>query len=118
MYVTYLNIRIYRLERPWCLAPTKDADKLAIGYDEGTVVLKLGYERPVASLDTNTGKYIYVCTYVYTYVCAYIYINVYTYLYKYVYICINIITYIYICIYVHIDMFIYLYIDKIICIYI
>ena len=25
----------YGLERAWCLAPTKDANKLAIGYDEG-----------------------------------------------------------------------------------
>jgi coatomer subunit beta' len=55
----YIWIHIYRLERAWCLAPTKDANKLAIGYDEGTVVLKLGNERPVASLDTNTGKLIW-----------------------------------------------------------
>jgi hypothetical protein len=31
----------------------------AIGYDEGTVVLKLGNEKPVASLDTNTGKLVW-----------------------------------------------------------
>jgi coatomer subunit beta' len=49
----------YGLERAWCLAPTKDANKLAIGYDEGTVVLKLGNEKPVASLDTNTGKLVW-----------------------------------------------------------
>jgi coatomer subunit beta' len=49
----------YGLERAWCLAPTKDANKVAIGYDEGTVVLKLGNERPVASLDYNTGKIVW-----------------------------------------------------------
>ena len=49
----------YGLERAWCLSPTKDANKVAVGYDEGTVVLKLGNERPVASLDTNTGKLIW-----------------------------------------------------------
>ena len=49
----------YGLERAWALAPTKDANKLAIGYDEGTVVIKLGNERPVASLDTNTAKLVW-----------------------------------------------------------
>jgi hypothetical protein len=34
-------------------------DFFNLGYDEGTVVLKLGNERPVASLDTNTGKLIW-----------------------------------------------------------
>lgn len=49
----------YGLERAWCLAPTKDANKVAIGYDEGTIVLKLGNERPVTSMDTNTGKVVW-----------------------------------------------------------
>ena len=49
----------YGMERAWCLAPTKDANKVAIGYDEGTVVLKLGKERPNASMDTNSGKLIW-----------------------------------------------------------
>lgn len=49
----------YGLERAWTLAPTRDANKLAIGYDEGTVVIKLGNERPVASLDVNTGKLVW-----------------------------------------------------------
>lgn len=30
--------------------------KVAVGFDEGTVVLKLGHEMPVASLDGHTGK--------------------------------------------------------------
>jgi len=33
--------------------------QVAIGYDEGTIVLKLGNEKPVASLDTNTGKLVW-----------------------------------------------------------
>jgi coatomer subunit beta' len=49
----------YGMERAWTLAPTRDANKLAIGYDEGTVVIKLGNERPVASLDVNTGKLVW-----------------------------------------------------------
>merc|ERR1711871_294990 len=49
----------YGLERAWCLAPTKDANKVAIGYDEGTIVLRLGNERPVSSMDTNTGKIVW-----------------------------------------------------------
>ena len=49
----------YGLERAWALAPTKDANKVAIGYDEGTCVIKLGNEKPVASMDTNTGTLIY-----------------------------------------------------------
>ena len=49
----------YGMERAWTLAPTHDANKLAIGYDEGTIVLKLGNERPVASLDTNSGKLVW-----------------------------------------------------------
>ena len=52
----------YGLERAWALAPTKDANKVAIGYDEGTCVIKLGNEKPVASMDTNTGKIIYSYT--------------------------------------------------------
>lgn len=49
----------YGMERAWCLAPTKDANKLAIGYDEGTIVLKLGNEIPVASLDTQGAKLVW-----------------------------------------------------------
>lgn len=49
----------YGMERSWTLAVTKDANKLAVGYDEGTVVLKLGKEKPVASMDTNTGKIVW-----------------------------------------------------------
>jgi len=49
----------YGLERAWALAPTYFANKLAVGYDEGTVVIKLGNEKPIASLDINTGKLVW-----------------------------------------------------------
>lgn len=49
----------YGLERAWAIAVNKDSNKIAIGYDEGTIVLKLGNERPVASLDTNAAKLVW-----------------------------------------------------------
>lgn len=49
----------YGLERAWCVAVTKDSNKVAVGYDEGTIVLKLGNEKPVASLDTNSAKLVW-----------------------------------------------------------
>lgn len=49
----------YGLERAWCIAVTKDSNKIAIGYDEGTIVLKLGNEKPVASLDINSAKLVW-----------------------------------------------------------
>jgi len=44
----------YGMERVWALAATSESNKLAIGFDEGTVVIKLGHELPVASLDPHT----------------------------------------------------------------
>jgi coatomer subunit beta' len=49
----------YGMERAWSIACTPDANKVAVGYDEGTVVLKLGNEQPVASLDQATGKIVW-----------------------------------------------------------
>ncbi|CAN0378696.1 unnamed protein product [Ascophyllum nodosum] len=49
----------YGMERVWALAASPDNNKVAIGFDEGTVVLKLGHEMPVASLDTHTGKVVW-----------------------------------------------------------
>lgn len=40
----------YGLERVWAIAYSKDT-KLALGYDDGTVVLKLGKEYPVVCMD-------------------------------------------------------------------
>lgn len=48
----------YGMERAWALAATSTANKLAIGYDEGTVVIELGSDEPVASMD-GSGKIVW-----------------------------------------------------------
>ena len=45
----------YGMERAWALAATPGSNKIAIGYDEGCVVIELGNDDPVASMD-GTGK--------------------------------------------------------------
>jgi len=49
----------YGLERAWSIAAAKESNGLAIGYDEGTILIKLGHDAPVASLDTHTGKLVW-----------------------------------------------------------
>eukprot|EP00826_Nyctotherus_ovalis_P026214 TRINITY_DN2048_c0_g2_i2.p1 TRINITY_DN2048_c0_g2~~TRINITY_DN2048_c0_g2_i2.p1 ORF type:complete len:268 (+),score=86.12 TRINITY_DN2048_c0_g2_i2:3592-4395(+) len=44
----------YGLDRPWCCAAVKEASIVALGYDEGTVVVKLGSDYPMA--DFCNGK--------------------------------------------------------------
>ena len=44
----------YGLERAWSIAAARESNGLAIGYDEGTVLIKLGHDAPVASLDTHS----------------------------------------------------------------
>ncbi|KAF9463704.1 coatomer protein [Collybia nuda] len=48
----------YALERAWCTALRKDANEVAIGFDEGVVVIKLGRDEPTFSMDPS-GKLIY-----------------------------------------------------------
>jgi len=48
----------YGMERAWALAATKESNMLACGFDEGTVVVELGSDDPVASMDT-TGKIVW-----------------------------------------------------------
>jgi len=48
----------YGFERAWALAATKETNKLAIGFDEGLVVIELGSDDPVASMDA-TAKLVY-----------------------------------------------------------
>ncbi|CAK4617062.1 hypothetical protein LEN26_014692 [Aphanomyces euteiches] len=48
----------YGMERAWCLAGLDNSNALAIGYDEGSVVLRLGHDTPVVSMDA-TGKLIW-----------------------------------------------------------
>ena len=45
----------YGLERCWSLNVSTGSNKIAIGYDEGVVVLQLGREMPVVSMD-KSGK--------------------------------------------------------------
>jgi len=47
----------YLLERVWSVAVLKGSNSAAIGYDEGTVVIKLGSEEPIASM--HGGKIIW-----------------------------------------------------------
>jgi len=49
----------YGMERAWALASTPDSNKLAIGFDEGAVVIQLGHEKPIASMDAHTGKLVW-----------------------------------------------------------
>ena len=37
----------------WTLTTARDSKTVAIGYDDGTVVLKLGSEVPIASMEKN-----------------------------------------------------------------
>lgn len=48
----------YGMERAWALAATKESNMLACGFDEGCVVIELGSDDPVASMD-STGKVVW-----------------------------------------------------------
>jgi len=48
----------YSMERAWALAATKDSNMLACGFDEGCVVVELGSDDPVVSMDA-TGKIVW-----------------------------------------------------------
>lgn len=60
------NMNTYRLEqtfsygmgRVWTLACLKNSNNLALGYDNGSIVLKLGREEPAMSMD-NSGKIVW-----------------------------------------------------------
>lgn len=47
----------YGLERAWCVSYQKSKQHIAIGYDDGMVVLKMGREQPAVSMDSS-GKII------------------------------------------------------------
>ncbi|ETW83757.1 hypothetical protein HETIRDRAFT_415508 [Heterobasidion irregulare TC 32-1] len=53
------NTLSYGLERAWCIAVRKEANELAVGFDEGSVVIKLGRDEPTFSMDP-AGKLIYI----------------------------------------------------------
>ncbi|KAF5321445.1 hypothetical protein D9619_000081 [Psilocybe cf. subviscida] len=48
----------YALERAWCVSLRRDANEVAVGFDEGVVVIKLGRDEPTLSMDPS-GKLIY-----------------------------------------------------------
>ncbi|KAI9311723.1 coatomer WD associated region-domain-containing protein [Dichotomocladium elegans] len=48
----------YGLERAWCIAYQKGGNNVALGFDEGSVVIKLGREEPAVSMDAS-GKIIW-----------------------------------------------------------
>nr|KAJ0186806.1 hypothetical protein LSAT_V11C900486530 [Lactuca sativa] len=52
------NTLNYGLERVWAIGYMKDSRRIVIGYDEGTIMVKIGHEEPVASMD-NSGKIIW-----------------------------------------------------------
>ncbi|KAH6908239.1 coatomer protein [Coprinopsis sp. MPI-PUGE-AT-0042] len=52
------NTLSYGLERAWCVALRKGANEVAVGFDEGVVIIKLGRDEPSFSMDPS-GKLIY-----------------------------------------------------------
>ncbi|KAJ9505015.1 hypothetical protein QJQ45_029931, partial [Haematococcus lacustris] len=52
------NTLDYRMERVWGIGYLKGSNSIAVGYDEGTVMVKIGREEPVASMDSS-GKIIW-----------------------------------------------------------
>uniref|UniRef100_A0A915Q571 Beta'-coat protein n=1 Tax=Setaria digitata TaxID=48799 RepID=A0A915Q571_9BILA len=43
----------YGLERVWCIHALRGSNTIAIGYDEGSVTVKLGREEPAISMDSS-----------------------------------------------------------------
>lgn len=52
------NTLSYALERAWCVAIRPNANDVAVGFDEGVVVVKLGRDEPSFSMDPS-GKLVY-----------------------------------------------------------
>mmetsp|Transcript_31249 Transcript_31249/g.69528 ORF Transcript_31249/g.69528 Transcript_31249/m.69528 type:complete len:1001 (-) Transcript_31249:4758-7760(-) len=52
------NTLDYRMERVWAIGYCKGSNSIAVGYDEGAVMIKIGREEPIASMD-NSGKVIW-----------------------------------------------------------
>ncbi|UJR16031.1 hypothetical protein I4U23_002945 [Adineta vaga] len=49
----------YGLERCWAIACMKGSNNVALGYDEGSMMIKLGREEPAMSMDASTGKIVW-----------------------------------------------------------
>ena len=52
------NTLNYGLERVWSISCLKGSNDVAIGYDEGSILIKLGREEPAMSMDSS-GKIIW-----------------------------------------------------------
>ncbi|XP_051874476.1 coatomer subunit beta' [Pristis pectinata] len=48
----------YGMERVWCVASLRGSNNVALGYDEGSIIIKLGREEPAMSMDAS-GKIIW-----------------------------------------------------------
>jgi len=48
----------YGMERVWAMAAMQSSNKVAIGFDEGTIMIKLGQEEPIVSMDSS-GKVVW-----------------------------------------------------------
>uniref|UniRef100_H2ZKI7 Coatomer subunit beta' n=1 Tax=Ciona savignyi TaxID=51511 RepID=H2ZKI7_CIOSA len=48
----------YGMERVWCISAMKGSNNIALGYDEGSIMIKLGREEPAMSMD-GSGKIIW-----------------------------------------------------------
>lgn len=49
----------YGFERVWTISAMHGSNNVAIGYDEGTIMIKVGREEPAISMDVNGGKIIW-----------------------------------------------------------
>lgn len=47
------NVLNYGMERIWSLGYLKGSNDIALGFDEGTMTIKLGREEPAISMDSN-----------------------------------------------------------------
>ena len=48
----------YGMERVWSIGVCRGTNSVTVGYDEGVVLMKMGSEEPVASMDAS-GRIIY-----------------------------------------------------------
>ncbi|CAL9684704.1 unnamed protein product [Knipowitschia caucasica] len=47
------NTLNYGLERVWCICSQSGSNSVALGYDEGSIIIKLGREEPAMSMDSS-----------------------------------------------------------------
>lgn len=49
----------YGFERVWTIACMRGTNNVALGYDEGSIIIKVGREEPAMSMDVNGGKIVW-----------------------------------------------------------